>query len=193
MQARLLRQTCGDIPLAVYEDASPSFLDVVSVASEEGLVPFVSPRCFGHVGGALASMRQAIRWGRMLGLDRVAHVAARHFVTSEDWIRREGDAACWIARGDDPFYKFLRTEVIVFRVSAWTDRLLDFFDPKPLGIPLEAWFYLFLHTQGLRSEDLPVSVVRYSEPEKVKSLADSLGCEVNFYLGYRRALPDYQP
>lgn len=93
LQVRLIRKTCGMVPILVSDDmpGSPHADRVEAlqrVCMAHKLVFYdPNPRWIGHAGGDLAAFWKGIRWGAEHGLRVVAKLSQRLLITRSRWLQ----------------------------------------------------------------------------------------------------------
>ena len=129
LQVRLIRSTCGPVPILVSND-DPASRDALAAvcAGHPDVMLLSSPERLGHTGGDLAVYHRAVTWAAERGLQVVAKVSQRLFFTQGYWLQdgaREllasglalATRACTGPSGA-PRYP-LRTEFALLDVARW--------------------------------------------------------------------------
>jgi hypothetical protein len=133
LQIRLIRRTCGDVPILVSDDCTSGFpgqdryarLAAICHAAT-GVTLWPNVERIGHAGGDVSAFWKGVVWARALGLRAVAKLSQRFLVTSPRWLQAGargllesglplGSQPC---RGREVFP--LRTEAVILDVAAWS-------------------------------------------------------------------------
>ncbi|HEY1188515.1 MAG TPA: hypothetical protein VGE74_12760 [Gemmata sp.] len=129
LQIRLIRATCGPVPILVSNDHPDSAAALGRICAAHPAVTFVTnPERLGHTGGDLAVYHRAALWGTEHGLAVVAKLSQRLLFTGAHWLqdgarelRASGLAlatrACTGPSGAPRFP--IRTEFALLDVGRW--------------------------------------------------------------------------
>lgn len=126
LQCRLLRQTCGDVPVLVSWDHDPAHPDRTAAArrtaAEEGADFLTDATRRGHTAGDAAAFWRGVEWASGRGLAALAKVSQRHVLLAPRWVQAAAaDLALsglpLLARGSDQWP--VRTEAVVLDVPRW--------------------------------------------------------------------------
>jgi len=168
LQIRLIRETCGPVPILVSDDCSPGFPDSDRYArltaicgSHPDVMLWPNAERIGHTGGDIAAYWKGVVWGASRGLSVVAKLSQRFFVTRPRWLQEGADdllasglpLATQRCRGVENFD--LRTEAALFNVDHWNgpdvlERIKPrrYWNDSPKGLSAETVIYRVL--QDLR-------------------------------------------
>lgn len=126
LQCRVIRDTCGPVPVLVSSDRPESDAALQAVcAAHTDVTHDPNPERIGHTGGDVAVFHKAIVWGAARGLRVVAKLSQRFLVTRPRWLH-DGAAellasglpiATRRCRGKEVFD--LRTEAALLDVRRW--------------------------------------------------------------------------
>lgn len=126
LQCRLIRKTCGPVPILLSEDCTPGKdADYARVAREECASFWPNAMNIGHGGGDLSAYWKGPQWAANLGLTHVAKISQRFLVLRANWLQ-EGAAelaasglatASRICSGAEVFQ--MRTEAAMLDVAKW--------------------------------------------------------------------------
>lgn len=138
LQVRLIRSTCGPVPILVSNDDPASRDALAAVCAAHPDVTLVSsPERLGHTGGDLAVYHRAVNWGIERGFTVVAKVSQRLLFTNPYWLQdgardiiASGLALATRACSEAPRYP-LRTEFALLDVGRWNvPEVLDMIRPR---------------------------------------------------------------
>lgn len=130
LQIKLIRDTCGPVPILVSSDHPESDSRIEVVCSKYPDVTFwPNGRRIGHTGGDLAVYYKAVKWGADRGLKAVAKLSQRMLITKREWLQEIGEAllasgsALSVRRTEEgsiglPAFP-LRSEAVVLDVAQW--------------------------------------------------------------------------
>jgi hypothetical protein len=151
LQIRLIRHTCGPVPLLVSDDCSPGFgppperggrfeqLEQVCGRYPD-VVLWPNVERIGHTGGDVATCWKGLIWARARRLRLLAKLSQRFLITQARWLQEAGrdllaselPLATQRCRGVEVFD--LRTEALLFDVTAWsTPEILHRLLPRRQG------------------------------------------------------------
>ena len=136
LQIRLIRDTCGPVPILVADDCSPGFGRPVDPASAYGRLQEVCARSpgvtlwpnverIGHTGGDVAVFWKGLVWAGATGLRVLAKLSQRFLLDLPRWLQDGAwelltsrlPLACRRCRGPENFP--LRTEGCLLDVACW--------------------------------------------------------------------------
>lgn len=129
LQIRVIRSTCGPVPVLVSNDHPGSHDTLASICSGHPDVTLLSnPERLGHTGGDLAVYHRAVTWGSERRLQVVAKLSQRLLFTEPYWLQNgakellasglgTATRACTGPTGS-PRYP-LRTEFALLDVARW--------------------------------------------------------------------------
>lgn len=142
LQIRLIRATCGPVPILVSSDHPESADSLAAICAAHPDVTFVTnPERFGHTGGDLAVYHRGVTWGAERGLAVVAKLSQRLLFTRPFWLQDGAKEllssglgvatrACTGRRFGGARYP-LRTEYALMDVSRWNrPAVLDMITPR---------------------------------------------------------------
>lgn len=87
LQIRLIRETCGPVPVLLVDDCSPARWEIAGLASRYPGVDFRSPpRRRGHLAGDLWGYAAALRWAAGQGYRVLAKLSRRLLITRRGWL-----------------------------------------------------------------------------------------------------------
>lgn len=139
LQIRVLRDTCGPVPVLVHDDHSPSQSRLRAICDRHNVEVVQSGLSnIGHAGGDLGAFYKGLVWAKKNGIEVLCKLSQRFIPIRPDWLN-EGAAAlltsglstltdaCIEGRNALP----LRTEAILLKVDRWTqDRPLKLVRPR---------------------------------------------------------------
>lgn len=138
LQCRVIRATCGVVPILVSSDhpeSNPALSAICSRHPDVTLWP--NPERIGHTGGDIAAFWKGVTWGASRGLKVVAKLSQRFVVTRPRWLQ-DGAAdllaaglplATRTCRGTSRWP--LRTEACLLDVRQWNSpAVLDRIKPR---------------------------------------------------------------
>jgi len=136
LQIRLIRHTCGPVPILVSDD-DPDRRDRLAAvcARYPDVTHDPNPERIGHTGGDIACLWKGVRWGKERGLAVVAKLSQRFLATRPRWLQ-DGAANLLASRlplatrraitppnkriPKGEFFQ-LRTEAMLLDVAAWSN------------------------------------------------------------------------
>lgn len=144
LQIRVIRATCGPVPILVSDDCSPGFPNADRYARLQAICGFhpdvmlwPNSERIGHTGGDIAAYWKGVVWGASRGLQAVAKFSQRFIVTRTNWLQEgamsllnsglplASQKCIGTARFD------LRTEAALLNVAQWyTPDVLDRIKPR---------------------------------------------------------------
>ncbi len=90
-----IRHTCGDVPILVYDDATPCQEGGQRIQTipdrYSGVNLYISPQNHGHANGDLQAFRRGLEWASVRGLRRLVKFSQRFIITDQGWLRNDGD------------------------------------------------------------------------------------------------------
>jgi hypothetical protein len=159
LQIRLIRHTCGPVPILVSNDDMSRCGEFRAVcAAHEDVTYSPNPGRIGHTGGDVACFYKAVLWGRGRNLPAVAKLSHRFLITKSRWLQdvtRDLLLSGLPAAGrrcDDGRFP-LRTEAVVMAVDQW-DR------PGVLSSLLPRKYWNDIPGGGRDAETLVYDVIR---------------------------------
>ena len=95
LQIRVIRRTCGDVPILVSDDMQGSPVASRSASLREicrkhRVEYSPNSRRIGHGGGDIAAFWKGVKWGSALGLDVVAKLSQRLLILKGSWLEISG-------------------------------------------------------------------------------------------------------
>lgn len=91
LQVRLIRETCGPVPILLVDDCSPAQWEIASLASRYAGVDFrAPPKRRGHLAGDLWGYAAALRWAAGQGSRVLAKLSRRLLITRPQWLQEGG-------------------------------------------------------------------------------------------------------
>lgn len=129
LQIRLVRRTCGDVPVLISADPHPDRPEYEPAVRGLADLPGVTVLCDerrGHTAGDAAAYWRGVEWGRDRGLGYVVKLSQRLLFTGDRWAQ---DAAAALRDSGLPLSTRkstgkerypLRTEFVVLDVAAWS-------------------------------------------------------------------------
>lgn len=140
IQVRLIRITCGAVPILVSDD-KPHTGDSDTIRrfceSQDNVLHWPNPDKIGHTGGDISAFYKGVIWGAANGLNVVAKISQRFLVERTRWLQdgaeellRSGlPAAGRTCKGTWNFD--LRTEAVLMKVADWfVPRVLHQITPR---------------------------------------------------------------
>lgn len=164
LQIRMIRSTCGPVPILVSDDCSPGFPDgarfarlTALCARHADVMLWPSAERIGHTGGDIAAYWKGVVWGFSRGLQVVAKLSQRFVITRPDWLYegardlRASGLPLATQRCTGTAHFDLRTEAALLDVSHWhTPEVLERIKPRrywhdtPKGLCAETILYRVL-------------------------------------------------
>jgi hypothetical protein len=136
LQIRLVRHTCGPVPILVSDDCSPGFGPPPEpggrfeqlrhiCAGHPDVVLWPNVERIGHTGGDVAACWKGLIWAHARGLRVLAKLSQRFLLALPRWLQdgaldllvSELPLATQRCRGREVFH--LRTEALLFDVAGW--------------------------------------------------------------------------
>lgn len=159
LQIKLIRHTCGPVPILVSDDNSPLTEEIEKICAGYSDVSFArSISRIGHSSGDVAAYWRGIIWAKEHGLRFLGKLSQRMLVLKSRWLQdgaralqASGLAAasqkCVGSRETWP----IRTECLVLDVDKWhRQEILDSIKPEQRGIPAEIIIHnLLVHFFGV--------------------------------------------
>lgn len=126
LQIRLVRHTCGAVPILVSDDMQGSPVDrsaELRVVCESESAEYVGGPHIGHGGGDVAAFHRGVLWATRKELRVLAKLSQRFLVLKGDWLQKGAaqllDSGLPLAtRHARPSFP-LRTEACLLDVAAW--------------------------------------------------------------------------
>jgi hypothetical protein len=98
LQIRLIRDTCGTVPILVSDDCSPGFGERVAAgspyallqavcASHDGVALWPNVARIGHTGGDVAAFWKGLLWAEARGLSVLAKLSQRFLLDRPRWLQ----------------------------------------------------------------------------------------------------------
>ena len=179
LQVRMIRATCGQVPILLADDGSGRDAEFEAIADTEPDVTFwPSDVRRGHYAGDLSVYWKGLQWGHTRGFRWLVKLSQRFLWTQPGWLaeavemwERSGTATlmqrCMDSGGGklpSPVNLFVRTECMAFDVGAWIPHFREF-DQQRLGNPTELYVWdLVCRHFGERFAEWPgLTVDRYAE------------------------------
>lgn len=158
LQIRLIRATCGDVPLLVHDDHSPNADELKAICASHN-VPVVQHGSsqLGHASGCVASVYQGLKWAKERELTVLCKLSQRFLVTRDNWLQKGASDllksgrstlsdACIEGKTALP----IRSEAMLLLVEKWTqEHILKHLRPRRLyPYSAEAWYSKALQKIG---------------------------------------------
>lgn len=157
-QVRMIRDTCGDVPILIADDGSnhdAAFEEVVR--SNLNVEFWPSDHRRGHYSGDLSVFWKGFQWARNRGLKHLVKLSQRFIITENGWLAKvckliddTGHATVMQnciddAGGNIPDCRlFVRSECMAFDVEKWIPYYREF-DTGDLNNPTELYIWHRVH------------------------------------------------
>ncbi len=216
LQIKVIRYTCGPVPILVSDDCSPRSREMQEVCARYPDVDFVcSEQRIGHAGGDMAAYERGIRWAKQRGLWALAKLSNRWICVTTRWLQ-EGCRAMLEAKAaassdsciEGPNAFPVRTESVLLDVDAWhRPDILEYIRGRPIRMACEHiiwhviqnWFGGKMHTWKLlngtnRMNRAPGVIWHTNTPlSEYLQLASRFGVDLGpeFNIAGSHLMPDY--
>lgn len=128
LQIRLIRATCGDVPIMVGDDNSPNSDELAAICAVHKVeIIKVHRSRVGHAGGCVGSTFRGLHWAKRNGLKVLCKLSQRFLITKENWLSEGAEAL--VASGLSTFSDSciegrsalpIRSEAMLLDVNRWT-------------------------------------------------------------------------
>ncbi len=130
LQIRLIRYTCGPVPILICDDCSPATEQIEATCRELGADFWRPARRGGHVPGDLAAFGQGLLWAQERALEVLCKLSQRWICVERNWLQTSARAlledGATIGSREELTHPFpIRTEAVLLRVDAWHGRAAE--------------------------------------------------------------------